>query len=158
MGLSLDRKIELYKKSLSLTTWDDTSISRECRRLEEKLGMQKLAIEPKQYKMLRKIAEDLKVGERPDLSAAARWAGYPDWKVKRPETSILRDIDPRLFEEIVGINQNEIQMELVKVMKQDEDLSAKNRAIDLAAKIVGMKEPDNSVQVNIVNDGITLAD
>jgi hypothetical protein len=63
-----------------------------------------------------------------------------------------------LFEEIVGINQNEIQMELVKVMKQDEDLSAKNRAIDLAARIAGMKEPDNSVQVNIVNDGITLAD
>ncbi len=149
-------KIDRYKKSMSLTKWDDKSISRECRRLEEKLGIAR--IEPKQYKMLRKISEDLKIGQDVDLSAAARWAGYPDWQVKRPETAILRNIDNALFNEIVGINRNEIEMELMKVLKQDENLSAKNKAIDLAARITGMSEPDKGFQINIVNDGITVAD
>jgi len=149
-------KIAAYKESMDLTKWDDKSISRECRRLEKELSIER--IEPKQYKMLRKIAEDLKLGERVDLSAAARWAGYPDWKVKRPETAILRNIDNRLFNELVGINRNEIEMELVKVMKQDANLSAKNRALELASKISGMSEPEKGLQINIVNDGITVAD
>ena len=149
-------KIKAYKEATGLTKWDDKSISRECRRLENKLGVER--IEPKQYKMLRKIAEDLKIGEDVDLSAAARWAGYPDWQVKRPETSILRNIDNRLFNELVGINRNEIEMELMKVLKQDDNLAAKNKAIDLAARISGMSEPDKGFQINIVNDGITVAD
>lgn len=149
-------KIKAYKEATGLTKWDDKSISRECRRLENKLGIER--IEPKQYKMLRKIAEDLKIGEDVDLSAAARWAGYPDWQVKRPETSILRNIDNRLFNELVGINRNEIEMELMKVLKQDDNLAAKNKAIDLAARISGMSEPDKGFQINIVNDGITVAD
>lgn len=152
----LKNKIESYKKSMKLTMWDDKSISRECRRLEKKLSIPK--IEPKEYKMLRKISEELKIGKKPDLQAAARWAGYPDWKVKRPETSILRNIDNSLFQELVGLDRNEIQMELVKVMKQDENLPAKNKALDLAARIVGMNEPDKGTQVNIVNGGITVAD
>jgi hypothetical protein len=49
-------------------------------------------------------------------------------------------------------------MELMKVMKQDEDLSAKNKAIDLASKIAGMSAPEKGFQINIVNDGITVAD
>jgi hypothetical protein len=149
-------KIKAYKESMGLTQWDDKSISRECRRLEKKLDIER--IEPKQYKILRKISEDLKLGENVDLSAAARWAGYPDWKVKRPETAILRNIDNRLFNEIVGINRNEIEMELMKVLKQDDNLTAKNRAIDLAARITGMSEPEKGFQINIVNDGITVAD
>lgn len=153
---ALLNKIEKYKKSIGLTQWDDKSIARECRRLEEKLGIER--IEPKEYKMLRKISEDLKIGEKVDLSSAARWAGYPEWKVKRPETAILRDIDNGLFNELVGINRNEIEMELVKVMKQDENLSAKNKAIDMAARITGMSETDKGFQINIVNDGITVAD
>jgi len=156
MNETLLKKIENYKKSMSLTVWDDKSISRECRRLESKLGVER--IEPKQYKMLRKISEDLKIGEKPDLSAAARYAGYPDWQVKRPETAILRNIPNALFNEIVGINRNEIEMELVKVLKQDDNLSAKNKAIELAARITGMSEPDKGFQINIVNDGITVAD
>jgi hypothetical protein len=153
---SLSKKIEAYKGSMSLTKWDDKSISNECRRLEEKLGIDR--IQPKEYKMLRKIAEDLKIGEKVDLSAAARWAGYPDWKVKRPETAILRDIPNALFNELVGINRNEIEMELVKVLKQDENLSAKNKAIDMAARITGMSEPEKGTQVNIVTGGLTVAD
>lgn len=156
MNETLLKKIENYKKSMSLTVWDDKSISRECRRLEAKLGVER--IEPKQYKMLRKIAEDLKIGEKPDLSAAARSAGYPDWQVKRPETAILRNIPNALFNEIVGINRNEIEMELMKVLKQDDNLSAKNKAIEMAARITGMSEPDKGFQINIVNDGITVAD
>ena len=152
----LSKKITAYKKSQGLTTWDDKSISRECRKLEQELDIEK--VQPKQYKMLRKIAEELKIGQQVDLSAAARWAGYPEWKVKRPETTILRDIDNSLFNKIVGINRNEIEMELIKVMKQDDNLSAKNKALDLASKIAGMSESDKGVQVNIVNDGITVAD
>lgn len=156
MNKALENKIQAYKKSMSLTTFDEKSIARECRRLEQKLGIER--IEPKQYKMLRKISEDLKIGEKVDLSAAARWAGYPEWKVKRPETSILRNIDNALFNEIVGINRNEIEMELVKVLKQDENLTAKNKAIEMAARITGLSEPDKGFQINIVNDGITVAD
>jgi hypothetical protein len=37
-------------------------------------------------------------------------------------------------------------------------LAAKNKAIDLAARISGMSEPDKGFQINIVNDGITVAD
>ena len=156
MEEALRKKILTYKNSMGLTKWDDKSISRECRRLETKLGITK--VEPKQYKMLRKIAEDLKIGEKPDLSAAARYAGYPDWQVKRPETAILRNIENALFNEIVGINRNEIEMELMKVLKQDDNLSAKNKAIEMAARITGMSEPDRGFQINIVNDGITVAD
>ena len=153
---ALSKKIEAYKKTMKLTRWDGKSISRECRRLEKKLDIDR--VEPKQYKMLRKISEDLKIGEKVDLSAAARWAGYPEWKTKRPETSILRNINNALFNEIVGINRNEIEMELMKVLKQDDNLSAKNKAIDLAARITGMSEAEKGVQVNIVNDGVTIAD
>lgn len=149
-------KIEEYKETEKLTQWDDKSIQRECRRLEKELSIER--IEPKEYKLLRKISEDLKIGEKPNLEAAARYAGYPDWKVKRPETAILRNIPNALFNELVGINRNEIEMELVKVMKQDEDLSAKNRALDLATKITGMNEPDRGFQINIVSSGITVAD
>jgi hypothetical protein len=149
-------KIAAYKKSSGLNNWDDKSISRECRRLEDKLSIER--VEPKQYKMLRKIAEDLRIGEKVNLEAAARYAGYPDWQAKRPETAILRNIEPALFTELVGINRNEIEMELMKVMKQDEDLSAKNKAIDLASKIAGMSAPEKGFQINIVNDGITVAD
>ena len=149
-------KVEQYKKNMGLTKWDGKSISRECRRLEKELGIER--IEPKQYKMLRKIAESLKIGEDPDLAAAARWAGYPDWQVKSPETTILRNIDNALFNKIVGIDRNEIQIELLKVMKQDENLSAKNKAIEMAAKITGMSEPEKGFQVNILNGGVTVAD
>ena len=149
-------KIAAYKKSSGLNNWDDKSISRECRRLEDKLSIER--VEPKQYKMLRKIAEDLRIGEKVNLEAAARYAGYPDWQAKRPETAILRNIEPALFSELVGINRNEIEMELMKVMKQDEDLSAKNKALDLASKIAGMSAPEKGFQINIVNDGITVAD
>jgi len=156
MKSSLVNKIAEYKSTLGLTKWDGKSISNECRRLENKLGIDK--IEPKQYKMLRRISESLKIGERVDLSAAARWAGYPEWKIARPETTILRDIDNRLFGEIVGINRNEIEMELVKVLKQDENLSAKNKALDLASRITGMNETEKGTQVNIVTGGLTVSD
>jgi len=156
MTETLTKKIEEYRKSASLTSYDDKSIARECRRLEAKLGVTR--IEPKQYKMLRKISEDLKVGEKVDLSAAARWAGYPDWQVKQPETAILRNIDNSLFNELVGINRNEIQMELVKVMKQDENLAAKNKALEMAARITGMSEPEKGTQINILNGGVTVSD
>ena len=63
-----------------------------------------------------------------------------------------------MFNEIVGINRNEIEMELMKVLKQDDNLSAKNRAIELAARITGMSEAEKGFQINIVNDGITVAD
>jgi hypothetical protein len=108
--------------------------------------------------MLRKISEELKMDHELDLEAIARWSGYPDWKAKRAEASILRDIDPVLFKELVGINQNEIQMEIVKVMRQDANLSAKNKALELASKITGLNEPERGFQINIVNDGITIAD
>ena len=156
MKQALSSKIEAYKEAQKLSDWDSKSISRECKRLEGTLGLEK--VEPKEYKFLKKIGEDLKIGKDVDLSAAARWAGYPDWRAKRPEVSILREIPNKLFNELVGINRNEIEMELVKVMKQDDDLSAKNRAIDLAAKISGMSEPEKGIQINIVNDGITVAD
>ena len=149
-------KIKEYKKSLSLTGWDEKAIQRECRRLEERLGIER--VEPKQYKMLRKISEELKVGQTPDLEAIARWAGYPEWQVKQPEVSILRSIDTGLFSELVGINRNEIELELIKVMKQDANLSAKNKALDLASKISGMSAPEKGFQINIENDGITVAD
>ena len=54
---ALLKKIESYKKSLALSGWDEKRVARECRRLEDKLNIER--IEPKQYKMLRKISEDL---------------------------------------------------------------------------------------------------
>lgn len=153
---TLHKKIAAYKKSQGMNTWDTKSISRECRRLEKEFSIDR--VEPRQYKILQKIASEVKLGDKIDLEAIARWAGYPDWMAKRVETTILRNIDPILFTKIVGINRNEVEMELVKVMKQDENLSAKNKALDLASRIVGMNEGDKGVQVNIVNDGITVAD
>lgn len=150
------KKIDSYKKSVNLTKWDDKSIAGACRKLEEELGIDR--VEPKQYKMLQKIANEVRVGTKVDLAAAARWAGYPEWKVRQPETSILRDIDTRLFTKIVGIDRNEIQIELRKVIKQDDNLAAKNKALELGARITGMSEPEKGVQINIVNDGITVAD
>lgn len=152
---SLLNKIEAYKKSTGLTLNDSKSISRKCRQMSDEMG---ISIEPKEYRMLNMIAEALKLNEKLDLTVIAKKAGYPEWRAKRPETEILRDIDPALFTRIVGINRNEIEMELVKVMKQDANLSAKNKALDLASRIAGMNEPDKGVQVNIVNDGITVAD
>jgi|GEM_PF-3981681 len=157
MNEQLTKKIESYKVSSGSSKWDDKSISRECKRLTEKLSLDK-PIEPKEYKMLRFIGEGLKVGEKVDLSAAARKAGFPEWKVKSPETMILRDIPNVLFNELVGINRNEIEMELVKVMKQDENLAAKNKAIEMGLRVTGMMEPEKGNQINILNGGVTVSD
>lgn len=154
MNDSTKLKIEEYKKTRGIDTWEKNAITRECRRLEKKLGV--IKVEPKEYRLLKRIAEEAKLGKTIDLPAICRWAGYPDWKCKRPETSILRNIDGKLFDELAGLNRNEIVLELNKVIKQDNDLSAKNRAIELASKITGMSEPDKGTQVNIVAGGIKL--
>lgn len=151
---AVTKKIAEYKKSSGIVGWEKGAIGNECRRLEKKLGIPK--VEPKEYRLLKRISEEAKIGKELDLAALARWAGYPVWKCKRPETSIMRNIDDKLFNELVGLNRNEIQLELLKIMKQDEDLSAKNKAIDLASKIVGMSEPDKGTQVNIVAGGIKI--
>ena len=147
-------KIAEYKQSRGITTWEKDAVSRECRRLEKDLNIVK--VEPKEYRLLRRINKEAKIGKALDLPSIARWAGFPEWKCKNPEFSIMRNIDNKLFSELVGISRNEIEFELSKVMKQDEDLSAKNRALDLGSKITGMSEPDKGTQVNIVAGGIQI--
>ena len=132
----LERKLSEYKAGLGLTSWDRTILTRECRRLEEKLGIER--IEPKAYVFLRKIADQVALEREVNLGRLARDSGYPEWKAARPEVAILRDIDDKLFSEIVGISRKDVEFQLLKVLKQDKDLGSKMRALELASKVMGM--------------------
>ncbi len=158
MNKALQEKINEYKEYLNETNpiSKDKTIQRECKRLEIKLGIDR--IEPKEYKLLIELAEGMKLSNTLNLTDIARRAGYPEWRTKKVETTILRDINPTLFRELVGINRNEIEYELSKIIKQDNNLTAKNRAIELASKITGLSEPEKGVQINIVNSGLTVSD
>jgi len=155
---ALQEKINEYKKYLNESNRisKDKTIQRECKRLQIKLGIDR--IEPKEYKLLIELAERMKLSNELNLTDIAKRAGYPEWRTKKVETTILRDINPTLFRELVGINRNEIEYELSKIIKQDSNLTAKNRAIELASKITGLSEPENRLQINIVNSGLTVSD
>lgn len=152
---ALKTKIEAYKESTSLSKWEKDVLSRECRRLEKKLDLKK--VEPKQYLFLKQISEHLKLGETMNLPELAKSAGYSRIKAKNPGTMILKDIDGKLFSEIVGFSPKDVEFELIKVLKQDSDLSAKMRALELASKITGMQE-DKGTQIQINTLGIELSD
>ena len=158
MNKALQEKINEYKKYLNESDRisKDKTIQRECKRLQIKLGIDR--IEPKEYKLLIELAERMKLSNELNLTDIAKRAGYPEWRTKKVETTILRDINPTLFRELVGINRNEIEYELSKIIKQDSNLTAKNRAIELASKITGLSEPENRLQINIVNSGLTVSD
>lgn len=158
MNKALQEKINEYKKYLNESNRisKDKTIQRECKRLQIKLGIDR--IEPKEYKLLIELAERMKLSNELNLTDIAKRAGYPEWRTKKVETTILRDINPTLFRELVGINRNEIEYELSKIIKQDSNLTAKNRAIELASKITGLSEPENRLQINIVNSGLTVSD
>ena len=158
MNKALQEKINEYKKYLEDTSCisKDKTIQRQCKRLESKLGIER--IEPKEYKLLIELSDRMKLGTELNLTDIAKRAGYPEWRTKKVETTILRDIDPILFRELVGINRNEIEYELSKMIRQDSNLTAKNRAIELASRITGLSEPEKGVQINIVNSGVTVSD
>ena len=151
----LAEKIGRYKKSLSLSNWDRSVLHRECRRLEKKLGVERIL--PKEYVFLRKIRESLVSGDDINLKLLAEASGYPRWQASRPEVTILRDISPKLYKEMVGFDEKDVEMELVKLMKQDDDLGVKARALDLATKILGMQGEEKGVQINVVG-AIEVAD
>jgi len=151
----LERKLSEYKASVGLSGWDRVVLGRECRRLEEKLGIER--IEPKAYIFLRKIADEVSLEREVNLSRLAKESGYPEWKASRPEVAILRDIDDKLFSEIVGISRKDVEFQLMKVLKQDKDLGSKMRALELASKVMGMSESDGKVQIQ-VNSGISISE
>jgi len=148
-------KIVRYKKSLSLSKWDRSVLQRECRRLEKKLGVERIL--PREYVFLRKIRESLVSGDNVNLKLLAQASGYPEWQWSRPDVTILRNISPKLYKEMVGFDEKDVQTELVKLMKQDDDLGVKARALDLATKILGMQSEDKGVQINVVG-AIEVAD
>ena len=58
-------------------------------------------------------------------------------------------VPDELFEEMIGVSRKDIKLELSKVMKQDEDLSAKNQALKLASQITGLTDTEGvRIQVN----------
>lgn len=131
-------------------------IEGEVAKLEEKLGIEIL---PREYVFLNKIRDSMGLGKRPDLKAMALQSGYGVREAENPEMSILRNVDPKLMSEVLGFNRGDVERELVKIMKQDEDLSAKIRAIEIAAKVTGMMQQEGTkIQINSGFTGFKLGD
>jgi hypothetical protein len=147
VGKKLGRKIEAYKLSLVTSDREDRDYGKACRELERQLGIER--VEPREYRFLHGIAESLQRNERVDLKKLASDAGYPRWMCAKPETAILRGIDDKLFDAILGIDRKLIQRELRKMVEQDGDSTAKMRAIELASRIMGMQDGDSTkIQIN----------
>jgi hypothetical protein len=113
-------------------------------------------IPPRQYLFLRKIAEKLRLGEVLDLRELARTSGYPTHQAAHPANLILKHVDDKVFSAVVGFSSKDVEYELMKVIKQDVDLSAKMRALDLGSKILGMTNDDTKFQIQIANLPVTL--
>jgi len=143
----LREKIARYKASLKVTRTDIELTRVACRSLEERLGIDK--IEPKEYRFLQAIALNLELGKKIDLHQLALSVGYTKWQAEKPESNILRAIDDKVFDAIIGVDRKMIHSELRKIIGQDEDMSSKMRAIELATKITGMQESDGTkIQIN----------
>ncbi len=151
---SVARKLDEYKRSRAMTTTERSVISKECTRLAKKVGVER--IYPRQYLFLRKIAEKLRLGETLDLRELARSSGYPEHACRHPQSLILKHIDDRVFNAIVGFSGKDVQYELMKLVKQDVDLSAKMRALELSSKILGLMDDTSKVQIQIANLPVTL--
>lgn len=143
----LKEKIKRYKESLKVTKSSIELTRVACRNLEERLGVEK--IEPKEYRFLQDIALSLELGKRIDLRQIALKAGYTKWQSEKPVSNILRAIDDKVFDAIIGVDRKMIHQELRKIINQDDDMSAKMRALELASKITGMQDSEGTkIQIN----------
>lgn len=147
-------KLQRYINSMGISRNEKNHVERECRRLQEKLEIK--SISPREYVFLNKIRESMTLGRKADLKTMALQSGYGLREANEPEITILRDIPPALMSEILGFNRGDIESELVKVMKQDNDLSAKIRAIEVAARIIGTLSDEKGVKIQINNTGFKL--
>lgn len=145
----LQDKIARYKASFGLSKSNRDSIRRECDKLQDKLNIE--YIEPKDYVFLRSIAESVEGGGVPDLKALAIQAGYGSWQAERPENTILAHIPDSLYQEIVGISTKDIEDSLASLVRQDNDLSVKLRATELAAKIRGLNADNEAINITLGN-------
>jgi len=148
-------KLQRYVNSMGISQGDRVHVVAECRRLERKLDIR--VIQPREYVFLAKMREAIINGMKPDLKTMAIQSGYSIREATEPEVTILRDIPQPLLSEMIGFSQSDIETELVKIMKQDDDLSAKIRAIEVASKILGVLKDDKAVKIQI-NSGIKLGD
>lgn len=156
ISIELKEKIDAYAMSLMDKKYEEEDTRKACRYLEQKLDIE--TVEPRMYRFLHAISETLEKGKSVDLSKLARRAGYPRWMASKPETAILRNIDDKLFDEIIGIDRKLIQRELRKMVEQDDEPAVKMRALELSSKIMGMQESEGTkVQVNFPSN-VTLGD
>ena len=154
-GEGLRGKIHKYRKERYSSKYDYKVVVKECRDLEEKLGIGK--IERKEYLLLRGIREALDAGDKVDIASVAVKAGYAEGKVKELGSAILRQIPDQLFSEMIGVSRRDIHRNLRELIEQRDDTSARIRALELASKITGMSEADGTVKIQ-VNQGFKLAD
>jgi len=155
MEKNLETKLALFKKSQLMKDYDKLSIDKECKRLEEKLKIPK--IQRKELLFLKLLGDKTALGQEVNLSEIARQSGYKKSDASSPVPSIIKNIDPRLFSEVVGFGRSDIEFQLARIIRQDKDLTAKMRALELAAKIMGLNEDKPSVAIQI-NSGLQVAD
>jgi len=152
---SLEYKLESWRRSRQSGKLNRLAISKRCEALERDVGVR---IEPRCYKFLHGIAEELGRGREPDMRVLALEAGYARHMARNARTEILRRVDDRIFEAIVGISRQDVHMELGKMIGQDADLSLKMRGLELASKVTGMQGGDGEVGVNINLGDIKLGE
>lgn len=152
----IKNKLDRYKDSkISAYEYDRQVVLAECSRLQKKLKIK--SVERREYILLKSLRETLESGGRVDVVNMAIRAGYPARKTRQLGSSVMKTIPDKLFDEIIGVSRRDIKLELSKVMKQDEDLAAKNRALELASKITGLSEPEGTVKLQI-NQAFEVAD
>lgn len=149
----LAEKMERYIVSLGLAGSDD-KVKRETLRLSRKLG---ISVKGREYIFLSKVRKLIAEGAKVDYREVALSSGYMIEDSTNPEISIMSKIDPKLMTEMLGFNKGDVEREMIKVMKQDTDLVAKMRALELAGKMIGMLGDEKGVSINF-NTGIKLGD
>lgn len=149
----LAEKMERYIMSLG-SGERDMKVKGEIERLGRKLG---ISVKPREYIFLSKVRKLIAEGAKVDYREVALSSGYQIEESTNPEISIMSKIDPKLMTEMLGFNRGDVEREMIKVMKQDTDLVAKMRALELAGKMIGMMGDEKGVQINF-NTGIKLGD
>lgn len=157
MSKNLETRIAEYKEgSSSLTDSERSSISRECRALEKELGVDK--IYPRDYVFLNSIRENLRFGGEINFNELAKAAGYTKNYYDNPHSLILGRIPRKVIERIIGIDESDVMLELVKMYRQDSNATAKLRALDLATKVLAMQGDEGDKILINLGSAIPIAD
>ena len=113
---------------------------------------------PREYMFLKELRKRVVRGKDLDMEKIARKVGYTKYAADKVEERVLKKIDPRFFAHVVGVGEADLELQMAKMIFQDEDKNAKAQFCRLYAAIKGKMTPSAVAGVQIVLPKIDIKD